>query len=284
MLKKKASISTSPNKLVSQKTFPAGSVFFVWLFQEPCYGRDMQEIPFPVRINRYLALKGLVTRRAADQLIRDGLVRLNGKRAELGSRVESALDTVEILPSDRPEKEHAYIAYYKPAGVITHSPQQGERSIADVSGFTDLFPVGRLDKASEGLIILTNDGRVTERLLHPRFVHEKEYVVTAREKILPDVKWILEKGVRNSGEKLVAQRVTITGPHTLTIVLTEGKKHQIRRMLSEVSLTVERLVRTRIMDVHLEALKPGASRTLSGKSRQGFLESIGLEKNLFAEK
>lgn len=235
-----------------------------------------EDISFPIRINRYLALKGFSTRRGADELIGAGLVRLNGKRAELGDRVASEADTVEILESGKSKKEYAYIAYYKPRGIITHSPQEGERSIGEISGFSGMFPVGRLDKASEGLIILTNDGRVTERLLHPRFAHEKEYVVTVRENIGPSVKRLLESGVVSEGERLTAKRVAIMGPHMLSVVLTEGKKHQIRRMLSEVRLTVEGLVRTRIIGVYLGALKPGKARPLEGRAREMFLKEIGL--------
>lgn len=236
----------------------------------------MSDIPYPLRINRYLALKGLVTRRDADKLIAAGSVRLNGEKAKLGDRVEES-DTVEIVRGGRATKECSYIAYYKPRGIITHSPQGEERSIGDISGFAGTFPVGRLDKSSEGLIILTDDGRVTERLLHPRFAHEKEYVVTVREKIRSDVPKILEAGVVNEGERLTAKKVDISGTHTLKIILTEGKKHQIRRMLDVVHLTVERLVRTRIMGIHLGALRPGAGRPLRGAAKSSFLKSIGLE-------
>lgn len=238
-----------------------------------------EEIIFPIRINRYLALRGLSTRRGADVLIEEGKVKLNGKRAKLGDRVESA-DIVEIIKDkNRKPKEFSYVAYYKPRGIITHSPQENEQSIGDISGFPGLFPLGRLDKASEGLILLTDDGRVTERLLHPRFAHEKEYLVTVREKILPGIKMILENGVENEGDLLTAKRVQILSPNTMTIVLTEGKRHQIRRMLDVAHLTVEKLVRTRIMGVHLGALKPGQSRTLKGSARASFLHSIDLKEN-----
>lgn len=236
----------------------------------------MSDIPYPLRINRYLALKGLVTRRDADKLIAAGSVRLNGKKAKLGDRVEAS-DTVEVVRGGRASREYAYVAYYKPRGVITHSPQGDERSIGEISGFSGLFPIGRLDKASEGLIILTDDGRITDRLLHPRFAHEKEYVVTVREKIRSDAPKILEAGVINDGERLTAKKVEISSTHTLKIVLTEGKKHQVRRMLDVVHLTVERLVRTRIMGVHLGALRPGEGRTLHGLAKKSFLKGLTLD-------
>jgi len=235
---------------------------------------------FPIRINRYLALRGLTTRRGADEFIALGLVKLNGKKAKLGDRVESA-DVVEVIrDKKRKVKDFSYVVYYKPRGIITHSPQGEEQSIGDISGFSGLFPLGRLDKASEGLILLTDDGRVTDRLLHPRFAHEKEYLATVREKIPSNARMILENGVENEGEMLVAKKIQTAGPHTLSIILTEGKRHQIRRMLDAVHLTVEKLVRIRVMGVHLGALKPGQSRVLKGTARASFLKSIGLKENI----
>lgn len=239
------------------------------------------KIVFPVRLNRYLALRGVTTRRGADTLIAAGLVVVDGKKAKLGDRVMSADTDIEILESeDRPRKDYRYIIYYKPRGIVTHSPESGQRSIEHVSGFTGLFPLGRLDRSSEGLMLLTDDGRVTERLLHPRFAHEKEYVVTVREDVPSFAQRVLENGIESDGELLMAKRVEISGPHTLRIILTEGKKHQIRRMLDHLHLTVEKLVRVRIMGVHLGALKSGQSRPLKGSARAAFLSSIGLEERL----
>lgn len=237
----------------------------------------MQEsITFPIRINRYLALQGFSTRKDADRLIKSGFVLINGKRASLGDRVREK-DRVTVIKSKAaPEKKSIYVAYHKPRGIITHSPQKGEKTIRDISGFPGTFPVGRLDKDSEGLIVLTNDGRVTERLLHPRFTHEKEYEVTVRERIKPNVKKILENGIISAGEKLKAKQVTVSSNHTLAIVLTEGKKHQIRRMLAEVGLSVTSLKRTRIMDTKLGSLISGESRVLADKERKIFLENLGL--------
>jgi len=238
-----------------------------------------EEIAFPVRINRYLALKGLSTRRGADELISAGLVRIDGKKAVLGDKVLKAETVVEVIKDKKiSQKKLVYIAYYKPRGIITHSPEEGEESIAEVSGFPGTFPIGRLDKDSEGLILLTNDGRVTERLLHPRFKHEKEYKVTVREKIPSNIGKVLEDGVFNEGEWLKAKKVLPLGPHTLSIILTEGKKHHIRRMLSEAHLTVEKLVRTRIMGIYLGALKPGKARILEDAARKAFLGSIELQE------
>jgi pseudouridine synthase len=237
-----------------------------------------EEIIYPIRINRYLAQKGLATRRGADELIEAGLVRIGGRTAVLGDKVENAETYVEVIKdAKRPGKKHQYVAYYKPRGIITHSPAEWEQSIEQVSGYAGTFPVGRLDKDSEGLIILTNDGRVTERMLHPRYQHEKEYKVIVREDIPGNLKRMLEDGVYNAGEWLKAKKVIVVPPHTLHIVLTEGKKHHIRRMLSEARLTVEQLIRTRVMDIHLGALKSGKGRVLEGPARRAFLQSIELQ-------
>lgn len=232
---------------------------------------------YPMRLNRFLALRGVATRRAADELIRRRAVRIDGKIAHLGDRVSHREVLVEVDERGEPEKNFRYVAYYKPRGVVTHSSKRGERDVQEATEMPELYPVGRLDKESEGLIVLTNDGRVTERLLHPRFEHEKEYRVTVRERIEPRVVKLLLAGVMSEGDLLCAKKVEITGNHQLTIVLTQGKKHQIRRMLDGAHLTVTELVRTRIMAIHLGALRPGATRSLVGRARQAFLESLGLK-------
>lgn len=234
-----------------------------------------QPIPFPVRINRYLALKGLSTRKGADELIKKGLVRLNGSTAHLGDQVH-AHDTVEVIGGKSSKKSFTYLAYYKPRGVITHSPKKGEVAIKDLVSIPGVFPIGRLDKDSEGLIILTDDGRITERLLHPRFVHEKEYAVIVAERIPADTVKRLIAGIRDKGELLKAKAATVVGPNHIVITLTEGKKHQVRRMLAALGLSVTHLKRTRIMHVHIGSLAPGAHRAITGKAKAGFLKDLGL--------
>lgn len=229
----------------------------------------------PMRLNRYLALHGVATRREADTLIAEGRISVNGKKAVLGMKVTEN-DDVSVERANR--RNRVYIAYYKPRGIITHSPQgTKERSINDIVKMPGVFPIGRLDKASEGLILLTNDGRVTERLLHPRFEHEKEYEVTLQEEAHQKTLEALEQGVPDQGDILTAKKVRVTGKRTLSIILTEGKKHQIRRMLSSLRLTVSSLKRIRIMQIHLGSLKPGQSRTLTGAAREAFLRDLGLQ-------
>lgn len=236
-----------------------------------------EQIPFPVRINRYLALRGLTTRKAADGLIASGRVLVNGKPAELGMKV-NAEDVIEVRGEVR-SKPYRYIAYYKPRGIITHSPMKREKAIADIYPEKGVFPIGRLDKQSEGLIILTDDGRVTERLLHPRFVHEKEYEVVLQEAAPANVAEKLVRGIESEGERLSAKHAKCINKFELRIVLTEGKKHQIRRMLSALHLTVKELKRVRIMDIRIGALIPGEGHQLTRSEQDAFLIALGLSSS-----
>jgi 23S rRNA pseudouridine2604 synthase len=231
---------------------------------------------YPMRVSRFLALKGKATRREADELIALGKVLVNGEKAVLGQKINGPHEKVEVRYRAIHEKEYQYIAYYKPRGVITHTPGKKDQDIRTASGFQDLFPLGRLDKDSEGLILLTNDGRVTDRLLHPRFAHEKEYIVSLSQPFQEKYTKTLKAGVASEGEKLTLKRIEVIDPYTVSVVLTEGKKHQVRRMLESVGCYVTRLVRVRIMNVNLGNLKEGQSRELTGKAKQGFLKELGL--------
>lgn len=228
---------------------------------------------FPIRINKYLEEKAIATRRGADELIKKGLVLVNGQPAIIGYKVQ-ARDKVEVLAGAEDEKKFIYLAYNKPRGLATE----------DIKIKTGVFPLGRLDKESEGLILLTNDGRLTDRLLNPKYAHEKEYEVEVKEKVSPMHKKILEGGVNSrvvvkgyrQTEKLRAKQVEIIGSQTMRIILTEGKKHQIRRMLAGAHLTVKSLKRVRIMDIKLKNLRPNSYRQLQGQELKDFLILINL--------
>lgn len=233
---------------------------------------------YPMRINKYLARQGVATRRAADELVARGQVLLNGKVAVLGDKVHEN-DNVELAGNTKP-KTYRYFAYNKPIGVITHSPQVGEKDIKQALGkdkeTADVFPIGRLDKDSSGLIILTNDGRVTDRLLSPDYDHEKEYRVRTHDPIRDSFRGYMEKGVDIEGYLTRPCKVRKTGPQSFNITLTEGKKHQIRRMVAALHNTIEELERTRILNIRLEDLKPGARRAITGTELEKFLASLGL--------
>jgi len=212
-----------------------------------------------MRINKYLADKKISTRRGADELIKGKKVFINGKLAELGSQV-SETDKVEVRGIK--EKVYKYFAYNKPIDIETDSPKDG------------LFPLGRLDKASHGLLILTNDGRITDQLLNPKYFHEKEYVVRTKEKLRSSFKQKMEAGVNIEGYQTKKCKIKILSDFTFKIILTEGKKHQIRRMCSALFQEVADLKRERIMNIKLGNLKPKALREIKGEELAIFLKSL----------
>lgn len=226
---------------------------------------------YPMRINKHLAHKNLCTRREADELIKAGKVLINGVPAKLGDKVNEK-DEVKVL--FRPKK-YRYFAYHKPRGVITHSPQGDEVDIKQVSPIEGVFPIGRLDKDSSGLIILTDDGRITDKLLNPDYVHEKEYVVTTKEELKETFKSKMEKGVDIEGYMTKPATVEILGARTFSVILTEGKKHQIRRMCAALGYVVNTLERRRIMNIQLSGLASGESRPILGQELATFLKALG---------
>jgi len=226
---------------------------------------------YPMRINKYLAHKNLCTRREADTLIEAGKVLINGKKAKLGDKV---LETDKVDVRFR-TKTHRYFAYNKPRGIITHSPGDDERDIRQSIPLVGVFPVGRLDKDSHGLIILTDDGRITDKLLNPDYAHEKEYVVTTNEVLAKNFKQRMEGGVDIEGYMTKPSVVKVLGRKRFAITLTEGKKHQIRRMCAALGYTTAELERTRVMNIRLSGLKHGEYRPILGAELDTFLESLG---------
>lgn len=232
----------------------------------------MTDAAKPVRINKYLADHKYCTRREGDELVAQGRVLINGRRAVLGDKV---LPTDNVEVRFRPKAPRC-VAYHKPAGVITHSPQKGEVDIATASGLTGLFPVGRLDKASSGLIILTDDGRVTDALLNPKHEHEKEYEVAVAKPLPSDFKRRMERGIDIGGYRTKPCTVRVVSPKRFKIVLIEGKKHQIRRMCDALGLAITSLKRVRIMHITLGTLPVGAHREINGEELRELLAALGL--------
>ena len=232
---------------------------------------DTPKPQYPMRINKYLASKRYCTRREADTLIGKGKVFINGRQAVVGDKI-SEKDVVDVKFRAR---KYRYFAYNKARGIITHSPQGYEKDIAMVSPVKDVFPIGRLDKDSYGLIILTDDGRITDTLLNPDYAHEKEYRVTTAVKLRPSFKEHMEKGVDIGGYKTKKCRVEVIGERMFTIVLTEGKKHQIRRMCAALHNDAIELVRTRIMNIRLGNLPAGGHRAIEGAELAEFLKALG---------
>ncbi|MDQ1284372.1 MAG: Pseudouridine synthase [Patescibacteria group bacterium] len=233
-----------------------------------------------MRINKYLAMRHISTRREADEVVASGRVKINGRAAVLGDKVKED-DLVEVAKENkRSAKKRVYLAYNKPTGIITHSPQGEERSIGDIFKYDEkVFPVGRLDKDSWGLIILANDGRITDRILNPERDHEKEYIVRVDKPISVSFIGKMGRGVKlDDGYQTKACRVKKMNEYDFSIVLTEGKKRQIRRMCTMLGYAVRDLKRVRIMNVKLGDLRPGAHRRLKGEELETFLKKLNLEK------
>lgn len=184
-----------------------------------------------VRLNKYLAERKIASRREADVLIAEGKVLVNGKKAVIGQKVSDD-DTIRLSPDAT--KAKTYLAYYKGRGIISHSPTKDEVDVAarlkKDFGLKDVFPVGRLDKDSEGLMIVTNDGLVTGELLEPGNEHEKEYEVEVDKTVTGRFLKRLAEGVDIEGYRTKPALTAPAGERRFRIVLTEGKKHQIRRM------------------------------------------------------
>ncbi len=239
-----------------------------------------KEITFPIRINKFLAYNNFCTRREADEIISAGRVKINKRLAILGDKVQDG-DNVTIDKNIRRLKELVYLAFNKPRGVVTHSPQEGEKSIETILKYPQkVFPVGRLDKDSYGLIILTNDGRVTDRLLNPDYEHEKEYIVSVDRNITPGfIKNMAEGVILDDGYKTKVAQVKKIDDLTFSIVLTEGKRRQIRRMCEKLERRVLDLRRERIMNIRLGKIKSKEFRKIDGEELKEFLKSIGIEKS-----
>lgn len=230
-------------------------------------------IAYPMRINKYLAMKRIASRREADKFIEQRKVMINGRVAVLGDKVNEG-DVVETKDLN---KRNVYLAFNKPKGIITHSPQGEEKEISEIIKYPkEVFALGRLDKDSQGLIILTNDGLITDRLLNPENAHEKEYVVMTDKSISSEFLRIMKKGVKLD-DGYITKKCSIAklADRTFSIILTEGKKRQIRRMCESLGYRVMDLKRIRIMNIELGKLKSGELREIKGKELEEFLKELG---------
>jgi 23S rRNA pseudouridine2604 synthase len=220
-----------------------------------------------VRLNKYLSDSGACSRRQADTLIAEGRVTVNGTRAKVGMQVAEG-DDVRLdgdrVGRARKKTKPVYIALNKPVGITcTTERHVAGNIIAFVNHSERIFPIGRLDKDSEGLILLTNDGDVVNEVLRAEHQHEKEYVVAVDRPITPEFVERMAAGVRLSDATTKPCKVKSIGPKTFRIILTQGLNRQIRRMCEALGFTVEALQRVRIMHIHLGELPLGRWRQLS---------------------
>ena len=221
----------------------------------------------PERLQKYLASCGVGSRRHCEELIAAGRVRVNGIPAKIGQSVIPGTDRVEYRGREvRPEAEKVVVAVNKPAGYLSACFRGHEEGWL-VTELVDLpfrlYPVGRLDRDSEGLLLLTNDGDLALELTHPRYGKEKEYEVELDRPASPALCERLQKSVQLADGPARAVRATVTGQGRLSVVLAEGRKRQVRRMLEALGCKVVRLRRVRIAGLRLDVLPSGKWRRLS---------------------
>lgn len=254
------------------------------------------------RIQKILSARGIASRRKAEEYITAGLVKVNGKVAKLGQKADPETDEITVDGKVIQERqEMLYYVLYKPVGVETsnvtrsHVPgsafdeeehatrneaeTRNEKTVRDLLPEHlrgKIYPVGRLDKDSEGLLLFTNDGVLAYRLTHPKFEHEKEYEVETVEPIFEGALWKLRHGIKLEGELTKPTRIEKKDHNKFTVLLTEGRNRQIRRMVQKVGSEVKTLKRTRIMTLSDPELQPGELRPLTATERAQLLASVGL--------
>jgi len=224
------------------------------------------------RLNKYLSETGACSRREADQWIEAGRVTINGAQAVLGTQVNEG-DEVRVDGQPlRAKPTRVYIALNKPVGVECTTDRDVPGNIVDFVGHGErVFPIGRLDKDSEGLILLTNDGDIVNTILRAEHEHEKEYVVAVDRPLTPEFLAGMTRGVPILDTVTNPCTVTQVGKNTFRIILTQGLNRQIRRMCEHFGYRVRRLQRVRIMNVHLGTLPVGDWRNLTPSELAGLL-------------
>lgn len=236
------------------------------------------------RLQKVMAQSGVASRRACEEMIKDGRVLVNGKQAVLGDKVDPAKDHILIDGQPlAPEEPRQYLVVNKPFGYITTSKDQfGRKSVLDLIPDIQqrVYPVGRLDYDSEGLVLLTNDGDLAYRVTHPKFELPKSYVVRLRGKVTMDAVYRLRTGVILEDGRTAPAQVEVMKPDgddsILRISITEGRNRQLRRMCAKVGYEVVRLTRTAIGPINLGKLAPASYRPLSSKELQSLKKAVKL--------
>jgi len=235
------------------------------------------------RINKYLSEVGFCSRRAADKLIEEGRVTINGKVPEMGTKLMPG-DEVRVNGKliGPPKEDHVYIAFNKPVGIVCTTDTKAEKdNIIDyIKHPKRIFPIGRLDKPSEGLILLTSDGDIVNKILRSKNNHEKEYIVTVDRMITSDFIQKMGNGIPILGTVTNKCKVTAIDKYKFRIILTQGLNRQIRRMCEYLGYNVTKLKRIRIMNIPLD-LPVGKWRDLSPKELQEVMTLVAHSSKTF---
>jgi len=216
---------------------------------------------FPMRINKYLSWKGFATRRGADDLIQKRKVTINGRFAQLGDQVQ-ATDAIEVRKTGKAET-YEYYAYYKPRGISTDPTRKGTPDISSSINLKGVFPVGGLDTNAEGLVILTNDRRIVDRLLNPAHAHHKEYFIRTLGPLRANFREKMGDGVAVLDTNLFSLQVN-------------GSDNDIRERCARFFAEIDTMKRTRILNISLGRMPANTYRTIEGDELASFLRSLGL--------
>ena len=231
-----------------------------------------------MRINKYISEAGKASRRGADKLITEGRVFLNGKRATIGSQVEPGDDVRVDGNQLYVARNNVYIALNKPVGITSTTEKGVKGNIVDLVNHPfRVFHIGRLDKDSEGLILLTNDGDIVNEILRSENRHEKEYIVSVDRPINPEFLKNMSEGVKILDTTTLPCEVVQLSKYDFKIILTQGLNRQIRRMCEELGYNVYRLQRIRIMNIQLGNLPIGQWRYLSKKEKINLFKELDYE-------
>lgn len=228
-----------------------------------------------MRLNKYLSEVGVCSRREADRLVEAGRVTVDGILAVMGQKVTGE-ECIEIdRKSIKKEEEKVLLAFNKPRGVVCTTSKKDKNNIVDFINYGKrIYPIGRLDKDSEGLILLTNQGELVDKILRGSNFHEKEYIVTVNKKITPEFLRAMSSGVPILDTITRPCEIEQIGPKTFRIILTQGLNRQIRRMCEYFDYRVLELTRVRVMNIRLGRLKSGTYRKVAGKELEELMDLL----------
>ena len=228
-----------------------------------------------IRLNKYIADSGFCSRREADKVISDGRVTIDGRKGVLGDKVNSSMDVRVDGKSIKQRTKKVYIAFNKPEGIVCTADQREPDNVIDYIGYPErIYPIGRLDKDSHGLLLLTSDGDIVNRILRAAGKHEKEYIVEVNKPINDDFLRKMASGVPILDTVTLPCRLRRTGARSFNLILVQGLNRQIRRMCEALGYNVVKLRRIRFNNITLGELKAGQWRLLKEDELTKLLSSI----------